>query len=62
MDENDANKIKQGSLPRALAAQELARHNAGLDSAWAEKVQSWDQPLKAFGSLGVAFAIQDRRK
>jgi hypothetical protein len=62
VEEADANKIKQGSVARAMAAQELARHNTRLDSAWAAQVQGWEQPNKAFGSLGVAYALQDRRR
>jgi hypothetical protein len=61
-EESAADKIEPSSLARGLAAQALARHNTRLQSSWAATVQSWQPPLKAFGSLGVALGLQDREK
>jgi hypothetical protein len=56
----EADKIEANSLSRSLAAQELARHNTRFGANEASIVQSWPQPRKAFGSLGVALGLQDR--
>jgi hypothetical protein len=57
-----ADKIDGGSLARGLAAQALARHNVGINSGYASAVQSWQQPLRSFGALGVALGLQDRAR
>jgi hypothetical protein len=57
-----ADKIEPRSLARVLASQALARHNTRLNADWAKTVQGWEQPQKAFGSLGVALGLQDRKR
>jgi hypothetical protein len=59
-EDSAADKIDSRSLARRLAAEDLARHNTRLNAGWAAAVQGWQQPLKAFGSLGVALGLQDR--
>ncbi len=55
-----ADKIDGRTLARGLAAQALARHNVGINGGYARVVQSWQQPLRSFGALGVALGLQDR--
>jgi len=62
VEDNAADKIESRSLGRRLAAEDLARHNTRLNAGWAAAVQEWQQPLKAFGSLGVALGLQDRER
>jgi hypothetical protein len=62
IEESAADKVETKSLSHALASRELARHNIRLNSSWAPTVQGWQQPLKAFGSLGIALGLQDRDK
>ncbi len=57
-----ADKIDAKTLARSLAAQTLARHNTRLNPSYNDVVQTWPQPLKAFGALGVALGMQDREK
>lgn len=61
-EDSAADKIDPRSLARHLAAEDLARHNTRLNAGWAAAVQGWQQPLKAFGSLGVALGLQDRER
>jgi len=62
VEESAADKIESGTLARPLASQALARHNTRLKASWAGTVQGWQQPLKAFGSLGIALGLQDRER
>lgn len=62
IEDTAADKIDAKTLARSLAALALARHNTRLGANYAGVVQSWPQPLKAFGSLGVALGLQDRAK
>jgi hypothetical protein len=62
VEESAADKIEAKSLARSMAALSLARHNTRLNPNYASAVQSWQQPLKSFGSLGVALGLQDREK
>lgn len=57
-----ADKIDAQSLARSLGAQALARHNARFNTGYAGVVQTWQQPLRSFGALGVALGLQDREK
>jgi hypothetical protein len=61
-EDSAADKIDENSLARSLAAQALARHNTRLGANYAVVVQNWPQPLKSFGSLGIALGLQDREK
>jgi hypothetical protein len=61
IEENAADKIDSKSLSRALAAEDLARRNTRLGTNWADKAKAWPQPRQAFGALGVALGMQDRR-
>jgi hypothetical protein len=49
-------------LARSLAAQALARHNVRVSAGYSSVVQTWPQPLRSFGALGVALGLQDREK
>jgi hypothetical protein len=49
------------SVAQLLAFQALARHNTRRDADWAKGVASWEEPRRAFGSLGIALGLQDRR-
>ena len=60
VEDSAADKVDSRSLARGLAAEDLARHNTRQSAGWAAAVQGWQQPLKAFGSLGVALGLQDR--
>jgi hypothetical protein len=60
VEEEAADKIEPRSLSSMLAWEELARHNARLSTSWADKVKGWQQPRRAFGSLGAARGMQDR--
>jgi hypothetical protein len=62
VDDSTADKIDGKTLARSLAAQALARHNTRWNPNYAGVVQSWQQPLKSFGELGVALGMQDREK
>jgi hypothetical protein len=62
LDGSAADKIDAKSLARSLAAQALARHNARLSAGYASVVQTWPQPLRSFGALGVALGLQDRER
>jgi len=62
VEDSAADKIDAKSLSRSLAALSLARHNTRLNPNYAGVVQSWPQPLKSFGSLGVALGLQDRAR
>lgn len=62
VEDSAADKIDAKTLARSLAALALARHNTRFDSNYAGVVQTWQQPLKSFGSLGVALGMQDREK
>ena len=62
VEDSAADKIDANSLARSLAAQALARHNTRLGANSAGVVQNWPQPLKSFGSLGIALGLQDRDK
>jgi hypothetical protein len=62
VEESAADKIDANSLARALAAQELARHNTHWGANYGSVVQSWPQPRKAFGSLGIVLGLQDRER
>jgi predicted negative regulator of RcsB-dependent stress response/DNA-directed RNA polymerase subunit M/transcription elongation factor TFIIS len=57
-----ADTIDAKSLARSLAALALARHNVRLNTGYASVVQTWPQPLRAFGALGIALGLQDREK
>jgi hypothetical protein len=57
-----AEKIDASSLSRSLAAQELARHNVRVSTGYSSVVQTWPEPLRSFGALGVALGLQDREK
>jgi tetratricopeptide (TPR) repeat protein len=57
-----ADNIDAKSLARSLAAQALARHNVRVNASYAGVVQTWPQPLRSFGALGVALGLQDRGK
>jgi hypothetical protein len=46
------------SLAARVARLELSRHNTHLDRKWADTVNSWETGQMAFGSLGVALALQ----
>jgi hypothetical protein len=58
VEEAAADKVDPHTLSHALARQQLARHNVRYDGGWAKTVQGWEEPLKAFGSLGVALGLQ----
>jgi hypothetical protein len=60
IEDNAADKIDPAGSARSLASQALARHNTRLHSSWPQAIQGWQQPLQAFGSLGVALGLQDR--
>src|SRR5262249_36864931 len=62
VEESAVDTVEPRSLGRTLAGQALARHNTHRDTAWAKTVQGWQQPMQAFGSLGVALGLQDRDK
>ncbi len=62
LEDSAADKVDNRSLARGLAAQALARHNVGVSSGYAGVVQTWEQPLRSFGALGVALGLQDRQK
>jgi hypothetical protein len=62
VEDSAADKIEAKSLARSMAALSLARHNTHLNPNYASAVQTWQQPLKSFGSLGVALGLQDREK
>lgn len=57
-----ADKIDAKTLSNSLAGQALARHNTRWGANYSGVVQSWPQPRKAFGLLGVALGSQDREK
>lgn len=57
-----ADKIDAQSLARSLAAQALARHNIRWNTGYSGVVQTWPQPFRSFGALGVALGLQDRQK
>lgn len=60
VEDSAADKIEATSLARGLAALALARHNTRLGADAAAAAQSWPQPLRSFGSLGVALGLEDR--
>jgi hypothetical protein len=53
-------KVEGKGLAHRLAREALARHNVRLDAGWAKKVQGWEEPERAFGSLGVALGLQGK--
>jgi hypothetical protein len=57
-----ADKIDSNNLARSLAAQVLARHNVRVSAGYSSVVQTWPQPLRSFGALGIALGLQDREK
>jgi hypothetical protein len=62
VEDSAADKVEPRSLSRLRASQALARHNTQLERGWAKAVQGWQQPMQAFGSLGIALGLQDRDK
>ena len=62
VEDSAVDKIDAKTLSSSLAAQALARHNTHWGANYAGVVQSWPQPRKAFGSLGIALGSQDRAK
>jgi DNA-directed RNA polymerase subunit M/transcription elongation factor TFIIS len=47
---------------RLQAALELARHNARLDGGFMKEVETWqDEGQKAFGYMGIALGLQDKK-
>jgi hypothetical protein len=62
VEDSVADKTDVKTLSRLMAALALARHNTCLNPNYAGVVQTWQQPLKSFGSLGVALGLQDREK
>jgi hypothetical protein len=62
VEDSAADKVDSASVARRQAAEELARHNTRLNTGWAATVQGWQQPLKAFGSLGIGLGLQDRER
>jgi hypothetical protein len=47
---------------RLRAALELARHNSKIDSGFQKEVDSWsDEKQRAFGLMGVALGMQDKK-
>jgi hypothetical protein len=53
-------KFSENSLAGRVARLELSRHNMRRDSGWFNTVKSWPDPARAFGSLGVAQAMQKK--
>lgn len=62
VEDSAADKIDSNSLSRSLGAQVLARHNARVGGSYTSVVQTWPQPFRSFGALGVALGLQDREK
>ena len=62
VEDSAADKIDAKSLARSLAAQALARHNIQVNAGYAGVAQTWQQPLRSFGALGIALGLQDREK
>jgi hypothetical protein len=62
VEESAADKVESDTSARWLAAQSLARHNIRSNGSYTSVVQGWPQPLKSFGSLGVALGLQDGRR
>jgi hypothetical protein len=62
VEDSAADKVDSQSLARSLAAQVLARHNARVSGGYSSVVQTWPQPFRSFGALGVALGLQDREK
>jgi hypothetical protein len=58
LDLSEAEKISGSSPAGLLARLEVARQNTWADKGWAPTIDSWDEPLRAFGSLGVALGLQ----
>ena len=50
--------VPEGTLAHLVAREELARHNVRQQRGWARTAQGWDGAGGAFGSLGVALALQ----
>lgn len=57
-----ADRIDAKDVARSLAGLELARHNVRADAGYVGVVQTWQQPLRSFGALGVALGLLDREK
>jgi len=62
VEDSAADKVDAKSLARSLAAQALARHNVRMNAGYGGVVQSWQQPLRSFGALGIALGVQDQQK
>jgi hypothetical protein len=58
VEETELDKVDGKSLSRALAREELARHNVRASSGYAKVVQGWPDLEGAFGALGVARGME----
>jgi hypothetical protein len=58
--EEAAAKVEGRGLAHRLGREALARHNVRVDAGWAKVVQGWEEPERAFGSLGVALGLQGK--
>jgi hypothetical protein len=58
--EDAARQVEGKGVAHLLAREALARHNVRHDSGWAKLVQGWEEPERAFGSLGVALGMQGK--
>jgi hypothetical protein len=61
VDEGVLQQVDEQTLSARLAREELARHNVAYDEGLAKTVQKWEDPDRAFGSLGVALGLQQGR-
>jgi hypothetical protein len=53
--------FEANAFARLLAAEALARHNTRLDKGWRSNIDSWDEPLRAFGQAGVALGLRSAK-
>jgi hypothetical protein len=58
--EDAAKQVEGKGLAHLLGREALARHNVRHDSGWAKVVQGWEEPERAFGSLGIALGMQGK--
>jgi hypothetical protein len=57
-DEKLTNAVDAKSVAHRVAWAELARHNARADGGYNKVVQKWEEPARAFGSVGFALGLQ----
>jgi hypothetical protein len=58
---DEVEKVNVKTTAGLLARLEAARQNAWMDPGWAGTVNGWEEPARAFGSVGAALGLQGGR-